>query len=55
MYLLDKLWKGDIAPSERYIRPGSEYKRKSKAFCDAAESVRLIVFIPRRIWKRTCA
>ena len=37
MYLLDKLWKGDIAPSERYIRPGSEYKRKSKAFCDAAE------------------
>ena len=49
MYLLDKLWKGDIAPSERYIRPGSEYKRKSNAFCDAAESVRLIVFIPRRI------
>ena len=25
MYLLDKLWRGDITPSERYIRPNSEY------------------------------
>ena len=37
MYLLDKLWRGDIAPSERYIRPDSEFKRKAKEFCDAAE------------------
>ena len=37
MYLLNKLWRGDISPTERYIRPESEYKRISKAFCDAAE------------------
>ena len=37
MYLLDKLWRGDITPSERYIRPDSEFKRKAKEFCDAAE------------------
>ena len=37
MYLLDKLWRGDITPSERYIRPDSEFKRKAKEFCDAAD------------------
>ena len=36
-YCLDKLWRGDITPSERYIRPDSEFKRKAKEFCDAAE------------------
>ena len=40
MYLLDRLWRGDISPTERYIRPDSEYKRKSKEFCDVAERLR---------------
>ena len=37
MYLLDKLWRGDIAPSDRYIRPDSEYKKVARAFCDVAD------------------
>ena len=37
MYLLDKLWRGVITPSERFVRPDSEFKRKAKEFCDAAE------------------
>ena len=37
MYLLDKLWRGDVTPSERYIRPDSEYKKVAKQFCDAAD------------------
>ena len=37
MYLLDKLWRGDITPSERFDRPDSEFMHKSKEFCDAAE------------------
>ena len=39
MYLLEQLWRGNIAPSERYIRSNSEYKKASQAFCDAAEKM----------------
>ena len=39
MYLLEQLWRGNIAPSERYIRSNSEYKKVSQAFCDAAEKM----------------
>ena len=39
MYLLEQLWRGNIAPSERYIRSNSEYKKASVAFCDAAEKM----------------
>ena len=39
MYLLEQLWRGNIAPSERYIRSNSEYKKASVAFCDAAEKL----------------
>ena len=37
MYLLEQLWRGNLAPSERYIRSDSEYKKATQAFCDAAE------------------
>ena len=39
MYLLDKLWRGDITPSEQYIRPDSEYKKVAREFCDAADKL----------------
>lgn len=39
MYLLDRLWRGDIAPSERYIRTGSEYQKISKTFCGVADTL----------------
>ena len=29
MYVLDKLWRDGISPSERYVRPGSEYQKTS--------------------------
>ena len=29
MYVLHDLWRGNISPIERYIRPGSEYKKYS--------------------------
>lgn len=29
MYLLDRLWRDGISPSERYVRPGSEYQKAS--------------------------
>ena len=29
MYVLDKLWRGEIPPSERLVRPGSEYQKTS--------------------------
>ena len=39
MYLLEQLWRGNIAPSERYIRSNSEYKKVSQVFCDTAEKM----------------
>ena len=39
MYLLEQLWRGNLAPSERYIRSNSEYKKATQAFCDAAEKM----------------
>ena len=38
MYLLDKLWRGDIAPSERFVRKNSEYSQVAKRFCDEIET-----------------
>ena len=29
MYVLEKLWRDGISPSERYVRPGSEYQKTS--------------------------
>ena len=29
MFVLEKLWRDGITPSERYVRPGSEYQKAS--------------------------
>ena len=39
MYLLDRLWRGEISPAERFVRPDSEYKKTSKQLCDEIDSL----------------
>ena len=39
MYLLDSLWRGNISPSERFVRRNSEYKKVSKQFCDEIDTL----------------
>ena len=29
MFVLDKLWRGEISPSERLVRPGRDYQKLS--------------------------
>ena len=38
MYLLDNLWRGNISPSERFVRRNSEYSKISEKFCDEMEA-----------------
>lgn len=33
MYILKELWRGNIAPVERYVRPESDYKKASVEIC----------------------
>ena len=40
MLVLDKLWRGEISPSERYIRRGSEYEKLLKALSRKEELLR---------------
>ncbi len=34
MYVLKDLWRGNIAPLERSVRPGSDYKKVSVEICE---------------------
>ncbi len=34
MYVLKELWRGNISPTERSVRPGSDYKRVSAEICE---------------------
>lgn len=34
MYVLKDLWRGNISPTERSVRPGSEYKKASVEICE---------------------
>ena len=38
MYVLRDLWRGEISPTERFVRPGSEYKKTSKQFSDEIDA-----------------
>jgi len=33
MYILKDLWRGNVSPSERSVRPGSDYKKVSVEIC----------------------
>ena len=39
MYVLEKLWRGEISPAERCIRRGSKYQQASVAFCEKMDAV----------------
>jgi len=39
MYVLEKLWRNGLTPSERYCNKDSEYKRIMHSLCDASEKV----------------
>ncbi len=34
MYVLKELWRGNIIPMERSVRPGSDYKKTSLELCE---------------------
>lgn len=38
MYVLQELWRGNITPSERYVRSGSEYRKISQEVCDKMDA-----------------
>ena len=40
MYILEDLWNGDITPSERMIRTGSQYAQLQKQLVTAEEDFR---------------
>lgn len=40
MYILEELWNGDITPSERMIRTGSQYAQLQKQLVAAEEDFR---------------
>ena len=39
MFVLEKLWREGLSPSERYVRKGSEYKRLMVQLCDTGEAL----------------
>lgn len=39
MYVLEKLWRGEISPMERCIRRGSQYQQASTAFCERLDQL----------------
>lgn len=39
MYVLEKLWRGEISPTERRIRRGSNYQQASTAFCERMDDL----------------
>jgi len=55
MYVLKELWRGNISPTERSVRPGSEYKRVSVESCERIEHF-LATLTPegRKQWEAIC-
>ena len=39
MYVLDKLWRGDLTPSEKFVRQGSEYRDKQLRISQIADQI----------------
>lgn len=39
MYVLEKLWRGEISPTERCIRRGSKYQQASITFCERMDNL----------------
>lgn len=39
MYVLNKLWNGEVSPMERSIRPGSAYHKTVSEICEKTEAL----------------
>ena len=39
MFVLQDLWHGNVTPSERYVRRGSEYHKVSQKMCDEMDNL----------------
>ena len=39
MYVLDRLWRGEITPSEKYMRQGSEYREIMLHLCRIGDQI----------------
>lgn len=39
MYILEKLWRGEITPSEVYVTKGTEYHSTLVRFCNECEAL----------------
>ena len=39
MFVLPDLWHGNVPPSERYVRRGSEYHKVSQKMCDEMDNL----------------
>ena len=39
MYVLEKLWREGLSPSERFVRKGSEYQRLMQKLCRAEDDL----------------
>lgn len=39
MYVLEKLWRGGLTPSERYFHEDSQYKMLLRRLCETSEKV----------------
>ena len=39
MYILEKLWRGDLSPSTQFIRSGSDYQSNQKKIADLESKV----------------
>ena len=50
MYILEKLWRGEISPAERCVRRGSRYQQASTVFCKRMDA--LLGELPSDVRKR---
>lgn len=39
MYVLEKLWREGLSPSERFVRRGSEYQRLMQQLCQEEDAL----------------
>lgn len=39
MYVLEKLWREGLSPSERFVRRGSEYQRLMQTLCQEEDAL----------------
>lgn len=43
MYVLDRLWQGEISPAERRVRPGTDYQKASRELYEKIEAFRAVL------------